>query len=334
MSSHEHIKLTTSELATFYMAYSNDSMSICVLSYFLEHVEDPDIKSCVEYALDLSKMHIDLDRELFRGEGLPIPMGFTDQDVYTKAPRLFSDEVILHYVQNIGIMGMGAYSHALTVSARNDVREHFTACLRSSAELFNRATNVSIQKGLYIRPPQIPYPTQIEFVNKDHFLAGWIGDQRPLTSAEISFLFMNLYRNTLGGALATGFSQIAQTKEVRKFSVRCSEIAKHHSSVFGKFLSECNLPTPVSSNLTVTTAKDPVFSDKLIMFHLSALMDAGMVFYGQSLAGSPRRDLGTAYSRLMIEVGELVQDGTNIMIAHSWMEKPPSAPNRKDLAKG
>lgn len=334
MTSHDHIKLTASELSAFFMSYLQDTLAVCVTTYFLEHVEDPDIRACVEYALELSEMHVEMDRRLFEEEGIATPVGFTEQDVNVKAPRIFSDEMIQHYVVNIGIMGMGAYSTAIVDSARQDIRKHFTSCLQSSAELFNRSSDVLQEKGLYIRSPRIPYPKIAEFVEKQHFLAGWLGDQRPLTSTEISFLYLNLYRNALGASLLTGFAQIAQSKKVRKFMTRGSEIATHHSSVFSKFLSESNVPTPFSWSLAVTDSQEPVFSDKLLMYHTNALNNAGIGYYGQSLAGSPRKDLATAYSRLMIEVGEYITNGTEIMIDNGWFEKPPTAPDRKDLAKG
>lgn len=334
MASHDHIKLTASELSVFFQSYLQDTLVICVASYFLEHVEDPDIRPLVEYALELSEMHVDIDRELFKAEGIPTPVGFTEQDVDIKAPRIFNDEIILQYVTNLGLLGMSSYSLAVTQSARHDIRKHFTSCLQSSAELFNRSSDVLQEKGLFIRSPFIPYPKIPEFVEKQHFMAGWMGDQRPLTSTEISFLYMNLFRNTLGGTLLTGFAQIAQSKEVRKFLTRGSEIAKHHSAVFSKFLSESNVLTPGSWGLTATESTDPVFSDRLLMFHSNSLNNYGIGFYGQSLAGSPRKDISAAYTRLMAEIGEFITDGTQIMINNGWFEKPPSAPDRKKLSKG
>ncbi|MEK3887810.1 DUF3231 family protein [Bacillus sp. FSL K6-3431] len=132
----------------------------------------------------------------------------------------------------------------------------------------------------------------------------------------------------------TGLSQIAQSKEVRKYVTKGSEVATHHSAVFRNFLEEGNMPAPVPWSLTVTTSKEPVFSNKLIMFHTAALKNAGIGFYGESLSGSLRRDLSAAYARLIIEVGELGTEGANIMISNGWFEKPQSAPDRKSLAKG
>lgn len=334
MSNHDHIKLTASELSVLFMTYSEDTLVTCVTSYFLEHVEDPEIRACVQYSWDLSVAHVDQYRKIFEAEGLPVPAGFTESDVNVKASRLYSDEVILQYMANLGIIAMSAYSLALAQSARPDLRQHYTSCLESAAELYNRSSTLLQEKGLFIRSPYIPYPKVTEFVKKQHFLSGWIGEQRPLTSTEISFLYLNLFRNTLGSAIVMGFAQVAQSKAVRKYMTRGSEIAKHHGAVFGKFLSESNVATPVSWSLNVMETQEPVFSDRLLMFHTAALNAAGMGFYGQSMAVSARRDLGTAYSRLMVEVGEYVADGAQIMIDNGWMEKPPAAPDRKGLAKG
>ncbi|MEK4029905.1 DUF3231 family protein [Pseudobacillus sp. FSL P4-0506] len=334
MTSHDHIKLTSSELSSLFGAYVSDTLSICVLSYFLNHVEDSDIKDCVKFALESAQTRMKKEESIFRAEGIVIPVAFSEQDVNVRAPRLYSDEFILHYVSNIGVMGLNAYATALPTTARQDIREFFSLCLQAATELFNQSVDILLNKGLYIRPPYIPYPQVTEFVHKQHFLAGWVGEQRPLTSTEISFLFMNLYRNTLGSALLTGFSQTAHSKEIRKYMERGAEIGQHHSAVFAKFLEESNLPVPTASHFTVTDSVEAVFSDKLMMSHTAALYNAGSGFYGRSIGGSSRKDLSAAYSRLMIEVGEYSLDGAKIMIENGWVEKPPSAPNRKDLAGG
>ncbi|WP_347553175.1 DUF3231 family protein (plasmid) [Pseudalkalibacillus hwajinpoensis] len=333
-SNHNHIKLTSSEVAKLWGSYLSDSLGICTISYFLKDVEDPDIREVLEYASDLSKRHIEIITDIFKEEKFPIPVGFIDQDVNLNAARLFSDSLMLYYIQNMGMMGINSYSVALPSTARKDIREFYTNCMQSSMELFNRASNVLQEKGLFIRAPHLPYPAQVEFVHKQHFLAGWLGKQRPLTTTEVCFLFENLYRNSLGSALLTGFSQVAQSNEVRVYMARGAEIAKHHSAVFSKFLSESNIPTPMSWDLSPLASKEPIFSDKLLMFHTTALNNAGLGYYGASMGGTPRKDVFGAYARLMVEVGEFAADGANIMIDNAWLEKPPSAPDRKDLAMG
>ena len=74
-----------------------------------------------------------------------------------------------------------------------------------------------------------------------------------------------------------------------------------------------------------------IFSDKLIMFHVSAMIAAGIGNFGMSMAASPRRDLGLKYASLIPEILLYAEDGANIMIKHGWMEEPPQADDRDQL---
>ncbi|WP_017378948.1 DUF3231 family protein [Paenisporosarcina sp. TG-14] len=334
MEDNHNPNLTSSEIGLLWGQFQNDTLGICTISYLLNTVEDRKIRSILEYALELSVDHIRVIKEILHAEQHPIPMGFTEQDVNVNAPRLFSDVFMLYYMANMGTLGLNAYSVALPNSSRKDIRDFYTSCLYSSAELFNRSTDLMLNKGVLVRPPYIPYSDQVEFVQKQHFLAGWVGDERQLTTVEISHLFFNLQRNVLGSSLLTGFSQVASSKNVRQFFVRGAEVSKHHCAVFTNILIEDNLVTPMTSDTAPTLSKVSPFSDKLMTFHVSALNAAGIGYYGASLGASPRRDLGAAYTRLLTEIGEYAEDGANIMISNGWMEKPPSSPDRKNLAKG
>jgi len=48
---------------------------------------------------------------------------------------------------------------------------------------------------------------------------------------------------------------------------------------------------------------------------------------------SPRRDLGAHYTRLTAEIATYADDGLEIMIKNNWLEQPPLAADRKNLAK-
>lgn len=85
------IRLTAAEMAMLWTQFINDTASICVISYFLEKVEDPEVKPVIEFALNGSKHNISFLKELFTKESFPIPIGFTERDVHVSAPRLFSD---------------------------------------------------------------------------------------------------------------------------------------------------------------------------------------------------------------------------------------------------
>ncbi|WP_353056070.1 MULTISPECIES: DUF3231 family protein [unclassified Mesobacillus] len=76
----------------------SDTTSICVLHYFLQNIEDPEIKILVEHALELSQQHVAIFKEMFINENISVTHGFTEQDVNLKSERQFSDIFHLKYL--------------------------------------------------------------------------------------------------------------------------------------------------------------------------------------------------------------------------------------------
>jgi len=328
-----NVPLTSGEIAQLWTTYVNDSMSTCVLRYFINKVEDAEIKPVLEYALSLSRKHMDTIADILAHENYPIPQGFTEADVNQNAPRLYTDVFMLYYVKLFGRLGLVNYGFALHSTARSDVHDFFVECVASGTELSAKADNVLLSKGLYVRPPYIPVPEQVEFVHKQSFLNGFFGDTRALTALEILHLFANIQTNQLGKAAFLGFSQTAQSKTVRNYILRGIEIAEKHAEVLSACLRTDDLSAPTGFESEVTDSTEAPFSDKLLMYHSSALTQAGQVNYGYALATSMRRDLAAAYSRMMGEIAKYSEDGANIMIDHEWLEKMPGAAERRALIK-
>ncbi|MET3696736.1 uncharacterized protein DUF3231 [Bacillus oleivorans] len=333
MEKEHHIRLTSAELSSLWTTFLADSLSICMLKYFLEKVDDTEIKPIIEHALRLSNDHIEIMKEMFKDERIPIPKGFTDEDVNPNAPRLFQDTLFLNYIKHMTKGGLATYGAILPNIVRKDVREFFSSCLVSTTELYNEATSLLLSKGIEVRPPYIPYQTEVDFVNKQSFLAGWFGEQRPLTGIEIMNFYANVQTNKIGEAITIGFGQVAKSKKVRDYMQRGKEIAKKHMKVFAKYLSEYDLPVPMTWDHEVANVTEPPFSDKLMMFHISLLNASGMGNYGAAISMSQRRDIAANYARLTAEVGQYAEDGMNIMIDNGWLERPPHAADRGQLIK-
>jgi hypothetical protein len=332
MQTEHKTKLTSAEMAELWSAYMNDSMMVCMLKYFLNKAVDTEIRAVIKYGLQLSQSHVERITKLFQAEKFPIPRAFGEEDVDISAPRLYSDNLMLTFIKQIGQLGINAYSVAIGLSARKDVYSYFSQCFAEMNKLHEMATDVLLSKGLYIRPPYIPTPDKVEFVNKQTFLAGWFADRRPLTVIEISHLYANIQRNAMGIPTLIGFSQTAQLKEVGQYMVRGKEIASKHVEVFTSILREDDIPAPTTWDGDVMESTTQVFSDKLTMFQVTALNALGIGYYGTSMGVSPRRDIGVQYQRLMAEVALYAEDGANIMIKNGWMERPPQAPDRDKLA--
>ncbi|MDV2686843.1 DUF3231 family protein [Alkalihalophilus lindianensis] len=337
MVSHSKINLTSAEMATLWSTYQNDTLSICMCEYFLATNEDPDIEPVIQMAQTLSEQHIAFITQVFNTENFPIPVGFSkERDVFPTVPRIYEDTFFLMFLRQMAKVGMATYCGALSLAVREDLVEFFQDCLVSTSHLYKQTTEVSVQKGILIRPPYISYPEKVEFVEDKEYLGASLNpftSQRPLNAIEISHLFMNTETNLLGSMLTISFAQMAQSNEVREFMIRAQQIAQKHIKVFGKTLIDSDMQAPMSWDTNVKNSTTPAFSDKLMMFITTLISNAGMGNYGLAASASMRMDLGTDYFRLALEVARLGKSGADIMIQNGWLEEPPQSADRKKLSQ-
>lgn len=331
----KQIRLTSGELTHLVIQYMQDSGNVCTLSYFLEKVEDEEIKPIIEHALKLSQDHLQKISAILTEEKHAVPHGFkVEEDVDLTAPRLYSDSFKLFYVYQMAVIGLVSYASSLSNSVRSDITTYFQERLSETIELHEMSKDVLLSKGLFIRAPYLSNLNEVDVIKKQGFIWDILGEKRTLIGAEVTNLFSNIQRNTVGMAVLTGFSQVAQSKEVTKFIQRCIDVGKKHISLLGEKLIENNLPVPMSWDHEVTSSTAYTFSDKLMMNYTTSLIALSIGYYGTAISQSPRMDLGVMYNRLSAEIQKLIEDGANIMIKNNWLEQPPMAPNRNDLAKG
>jgi hypothetical protein len=328
------IQLTSAELSLLWTQYINDSASICMITHFLEKAEDEEVRPIIEFALNGSKNNISFLTDFFKMEKFPVPVGFTEQDVFRDAPRLYSDTFVLMYLRNMSILGLAAGGGALGFSTRPDVVDFFKNVNQTAIGLQDLTRSLMLKQGTYIKSPYVTLPDKVDFVQKQKFLAGFLGNIRPLTVHEITMLFNNIQTNAIGKTLIIGFGQTAQKKDVKQFMMRGKQIAQKHIDLFSDKLKKEDLPAPMIWDAALSDSTIPVFSDKLMMFHIASMNAAGIGNYGTSMAGSPRRDLGILYASLIPEVALYAEDGANIMIKNAWMEEPPQTDDRNQLIKG
>lgn len=333
MTSTYNAPLSSAEISQIWTTYQEDTASICMLKSFVKTVEDPEISALLQHALELSESHIPKLTNFFTGESWPVPLGFTEADISLSAPRLYTDGFMLYYLQMMGILGMNAYSIAIGTAVRSDIHNYYSECMAETVDLHKRANSLLLDKGLFVRAPEITPPDRIAFVTDSNFLGKWMGENRPLTALEISNLFANSQRNLLGKSLLIGFSQVANNPAVRKYMVKGKEVAEKHVEAFNSKLNQDDLPASATSDAGITDSTVSPFSDKLMMFFTSSLIAASIGYYGSSISMDARKDLVTDYSRLTVEIMKYSAEGAKLMIDNGWMEEPPQAKNRDKLAK-
>lgn len=328
-------KLTSAEIACIWTAYMNDSMSKCILGYFLKDVEDTGIRPIIQYAYDLSFTHIEKLTEIFQKEQLPLPNGFSSDDVNMEAPRLYTDTFMLEYIGHISRAGLIAYGGFISMSAREDIRAYFTEGLKEVSSLYNKGANVSLSKGLFVRAPYISYGSETDYVDSKKYLSGLhpFSHKRPLNAVEISYLHMNTQTNIIGGSMALSFAQTSPTKDIQKWMLRGRDISKKHIKIYTNILADNDLQPSISSEVAITDSTVPTFSDKLMLFHMGILSAVGTGNYATAASASQRSDLILNYERLSVEIAQYAKDGADIMIKNNWLEQPPGTFDKEKLAK-
>lgn len=324
-------KLTSAEMGKLWATYMGNSMAKCIISYYLQHVEDKDIKTLLENALKLSEEFLKTTTDIFNRENFPIPKGFSEEDVNLGAPRLFQDEFYVHYLKYTSKAGMSIYNVAIPLVFRKDVQDFFRYCMESTMDLMEQIKEILMNKGLINKPPLIPVPERVEFVHED-FLNGYFGHVRPLHALEITHLYDVLENNATSKALIMAFSQVVKDQAIRKLFERGKDIITKNNDDYIKKLHEENLPSPSSLDDLVTSSTFSPFSDKIMLFHKMDMFTIKLRTFGNALAVNGRHDIGLIYTNALIKNSAFVQDAAKIMVKNGWFEQPPLAVDREKLA--
>ncbi|MCX7781565.1 MAG: DUF3231 family protein [Negativicutes bacterium] len=324
--------LTAAEVGALWVQYTNNTLADCMFQYYLAKDEDREIRQVVSFAQQVTRMQLRRIQAILKSDNYPLPIGFTDSDVNPEAPRLYSDPFFLAYIRSLAGLGLLNYGMSTILSSREDARQHFQQSIAETVELEDLVVKTEKKKGLYVRGPYIPAAARPEFVEKSDFLGGIFGPKRPLSAIEIGNIFAGAQNNIMGKPLLMGFAQTAEDKELREFFLRGKEIAHKHIEVLSALLINNDLPAPMSLDSYVTGSTVAPFSDKLMLQHTMLIVQAGLTYYGLALGSTARSDISGSYVRLMTEVSEYLEDAAQLMIKHKWMEQPPLAVDRRELA--
>ncbi|MFG6149603.1 DUF3231 family protein [Halobacillus sp. B23F22_1] len=322
-------KLTTNEIGSLWTQNLQAGMSIQVLKYFLETVEDENIKEIIDETFQVSNdVYAQTQQYLEVGE-FPIPVGFTEDDVNLEAPKLFSDALMLQFVENMGKAGLLAYSLSLSSSVTEEIRSFYSTTLTATTNFFNNAVATSISKGIFTSAPEIEIEKEVEFVKGKKYLSPF--HKRSLNAVEMTHLFENIKSNAIGELLCTGFAQTTNSKKVQTFMIKGRDASQKHIKLFTQLFNESNIHPPMGSSSYVTQSTIAPFSNKLIVFLISVLTSTGQGNYSAASTASLRYDLVLLYQKLAIEIGLYAKDGVDLMIKNHWLEEPPQAVNRSQL---
>lgn len=325
----EREPLTAVEMGKLWATYTGNSMSRQILTYFLQNCDDEHIRTLLKNGFALTKDFMERIEVFFHKSNFPIPRGFTEDDVNIGAPRLYNDAFYVHYLKYASKAGMSIYAVAIPLVMRKDIKEFFTYCNDCTMSFLGQINTVLVEKNLIARPPIIPIPESNDFIKKQNYLAGFVGDIRPLHALEISHLYDNIENNTTSKALLLGFYQVVKDEKIKALFKRGLDMTDKSVKQFMEKLHIGNLETPSYIDHLVTPSTYPPFSDKIMLFHKVDMFSIKIRSFANSIAVNGRRDIALMYGRNLMNVGLFVDDGANLLIENGWMESPPKAVERK-----
>ncbi len=331
----QNIELTSTEIASLWTSYMNNTMSTCVLGHMSKNITDQKIAEALDKALIISVKEVKKLEQIFQEENFAQPYGFTEKDVNLGAPALFTDTFSLQYINHMAKAGMLAYSGFTAMSFREDIIQHFTVSLSETAKLYSLTNDALKEKGMLVRSPYIIPPSDKDYINSNSYLSGLnlFHKKRPLNAIEISHLFMNIQTNNIGYKISLAFGQTSDDRDVQDYMMRGKDISQKHVKIFADTLIDGNIQSPMSSDIGITESTNKTFSDKLMMFHMALLSASGIGNYATAAGASQRSDLAVNYERLSFEIAQYAKEGANIMIKKSWLEQPPATADRDNLIR-
>lgn len=119
-----------------------------------------------------------------------------------------------------------------------------------------------------------------------------------------------------------GLIQSIKDKEVKKYLLKAKDLAQKQIDVFNPLLKKEGHLGTIPVSLEVTDSDVCPFSEKLIMFMITASNGAAISLIGHSLSLSMRRDVAAHYLLSMKDIMFFVEDGTKLMIERGWLERP------------
>ncbi|WP_318502948.1 DUF3231 family protein [Bacillus sp. T3] len=328
-----NLKLTSSEIGTLWGEFMNGTMTDAVNRYMVTIIEDKQIKAIFEEAIQIFDNHKKQIISFIEKEGFPVPIGFNESDLFQGKPRLFTDIFCLNYLHIMTLHGLLGHSTAFSVSVRKDLRDFYDSCDNDAKKMYNQTIDLLLEKGSFQRDPLF-YPSEHpEYISSKDFSDGFFGKGRKLAATEIITISFNIKKSIMAKTLSIAFSQVAYSKEVREFLTDSEKTSDQQIKTFAKIMQNDNLPVPKSWETEVTTSTDSPFSDKLMVYHIGFLVQAAQNYHGAGLASSMRTDLVAAYEGTILKNLMLTKKWFSLMVENKWLEQPPLAPNRTEMAK-
>jgi hypothetical protein len=114
-------------------------------------IEDESIKTIFEGAVKMFEKQKQQITVFLENEGFPVPIGFTESDLFKGKQRLFTDIFSLNYLHIMTLHGLLGHSTSLGVSVRKDLRDFYDSCDNDAKKMYHQTIELLLEKGNFQR---------------------------------------------------------------------------------------------------------------------------------------------------------------------------------------
>jgi hypothetical protein len=327
--------LSSSELGTLWMTYQLKTMNQRMLEYFLEQADDDRAKAIMQNAHTKIINYIEDIKNILKNEGAVIPIGYTEEDVHPGVPKLYDNMFDIMFLRVIEEISMGLHTLHLSMAYRKDVVLLFKELTAFTQSVYDECVDYLQEKDVLPRPPAVTMPNSVEFANGTNYMSGFnlFSEKRALNTIEVAHLYHAIETNIFGMQLITGFAQVANEPEIKKYFIKGKELSKKIVTDYTQLFLQSDIQPPSTWGANATDSKVAPFSDKLMMYCTSLLCSFGLGSNALGTAFSLRADLPLKMVSTAKDILTYGHDGGKIIAKNGWLEEPPQMQDRNDLTK-
>ena len=327
--------LSSSELGTLWMTYQEKTMIQRMLEYFIEQADDDQAKEIMQNTHMKIINYIEDIKAIFNNEGAVIPVGFTEQDVNTGVPKLYDNMFDIMCLRLFKEISTGLHALHLNMSYRKDIVLLYKELTAFTQSVYDECVDYLQEKDVLPRPPAVIMPKSVEFVEGTNYMSGFnlFSEKRALNTVEVAHLYHAIESNIIGMQLITGFAQVANEPEVKKYFIKGKELAKKIVTDNTKLFLQSDIQPPSTWGANATDSKVAPFSDKLMMYCTSLFCSFGLGSSALGTAYSLRSDLPIKMINEAKDILTYGQEGGKLMAKNGWLEEPPQMQDRNQLTK-
>ena len=331
---HKHA-LSSSELGTLWMTYQEKTMGQRFLEYFIEQAEDDRAKEIMQNTHKQIINYLEKIKNIFKNEGAVIPIGYTEQDVNIGVPKLYDNMFDIMFLRLLQEISMGLHTLHINMAYRKDIILFYKELTAFSQSVYDECVDYLQGKDVLPRPPAVTMPKSVEFVEGTDYMSGFnlFSEKRALNTVEVAHLYHAIESNIIGMQLITGFAQVANEPEVKKYFIKGKELAKKIVTENTQLFLQSDIQPPSTWGANATDSKVAPFSDKLMMYCTSMFCGFGLGSSALGTAFSLRSDLPLKMVSEAKDILTYGQDGGKIMAKNGWLEEPPQMQDRNQLTK-